>query len=146
MLSHAAWHRQVMAIKGRVGWAGGEQHEKKAGCVLLTIQTWRWQPRVVKHFSPPLLFLHTFSVVFSPEVSGQWGSAYRKLNWLDPRVPGLRSLPELWDILLAQSFSHLRWWCWMVPARVAILRFQSNHPDQKLSTRFYVHACGLLQQ
>lgn len=39
MLSHAAWHRKVMAIKGRVGWAGGEQHEKK---VALSQKLWLW--------------------------------------------------------------------------------------------------------
>lgn len=101
---------------------------------------------MVKYFSPPSLLLRTFSVGFFPKVSGQWGSANRKPNWLDPRVPGLRSLPELRNVHLVQSFFHLGWWCWVVPARVAILRLQSNHPDQKLATSFCLHAWGLLQQ
>lgn len=42
MLSHTAWHSQVIAIKGRGGWAGGEQYEKEVALSGELLHLWLW--------------------------------------------------------------------------------------------------------
>lgn len=109
-----------MAIKGRGGWAGGEQLGRECSFWEATGTPRSWSADHADlegaakngsgHFSSPQLllpassvsfFLKVFALPLPPGVS----SNNRRQTWLEPSL-GLGSLPEPQGIRRAQGFSH----------------------------------------
>lgn len=90
-------------------------------------------------FSSPLLLPQTFSVGFFPEVSGPQALGNRRLSQLEPRLPGLGSLPEPQDIHLVQGFSHLGRAGWRLPGQPfsdsSTITATASQPQASLSLR-----------